>query len=121
MTERVVQFGDGNSLVGVLSEPAAGMKPGSRPAVILLNAGTLHRVGPHRVYVRIARVLASEGFPVLRFDLSGLGDSAPRRDNVPYRESTLRETRDAMDCLAGQGVGRQFLLMGFCEGADIAF
>lgn len=120
MRERVVQFGDAASLVGVLAEPSGDVAPG--PTVILLNAGTLHRIGPHRIYVKIARALVAQGFPVLRFDLSGLGDSLPRRDNLPYQESSLRETQAAMDFLSNAGgATRQFILMGFCGGADVTF
>jgi pimeloyl-ACP methyl ester carboxylesterase len=91
------------------------------PAVVLLNAGTLHRIGPHRVYVKIARSLAQEGFAVLRFDLSGLGDSASRRDNLPYVLSTIRETREAMDCVSRETGAQEFVLAGLCGGADLAF
>jgi len=119
MKETVVQFGDARSLVGVLAEPSEGAA--SRPTFILLNAGTLHRIGPHRVYVKIARALATVGFPVLRFDLSGLGDSLPRRDNLPYPASSVRETREAMDFLRSADPTRHFILMGLCGGADVAF
>jgi pimeloyl-ACP methyl ester carboxylesterase len=119
MNERVVQFGDAHSLVGVLAEPSDGAA--GRPTFILLNAGTLHRIGPHRVYVKIARALATAGFPVLRFDLSGLGDSLPRRDNLPYAASSVRETQEAMDFLRSADATRHFILMGLCGGADVAF
>jgi pimeloyl-ACP methyl ester carboxylesterase len=116
--ERIVQFGDGHSLVGVLAEASS---DAAQPTFILLNAGTLHRIGPHRVYVKIARALAAAGFPVLRFDLSGLGDSLPRRDNLPYTASSVRETQDAMDFLHTETPARHFVLMGSCSGADVAF
>jgi pimeloyl-ACP methyl ester carboxylesterase len=121
MNERVVQFGDGTCLVGVLSEPDGAASAVRLPAVVLLNAGTLHRIGPHRVYVRIARSLAQEGFAVLRFDLSGLGDSPPRSDNLPYVLSTIRETREAMDCVTRETGAQEFVLAGLCGGADLAF
>jgi len=119
MNERVIQFGEAKSLVGVLAEPSGGVAQG--PTVILLNAGTLHRIGPHRVYVKIARALAAAGFPAFRFDLSGLGDSLPRRDNLPYAASSVCETQAAMDFLYADNATRQFILMGFCGGADAAF
>lgn len=121
MNERVVVFGKEGSLAGVLAEPEAGRGSAERPAIILLNAGTLHRIGPHRVYVKIARRLVEAGFPVLRFDLSGLGESPPRRDHLPYHESTVRETQDAMDFLSAETGARLFVPIGFCGGADVAF
>lgn len=121
MRERVMDFGAATRLIGVLHEPDAAAGGSELPVVILLNAGTLHRIGAHRVYVRIARCLAAEGFPVLRFDFSGLGDSPPRRDNLPYADSTIRETRDAMDHLGRELGARAFVLAGTCGGADLAF
>lgn len=72
ITETAHVFGEG--LVGVLSRPRQIVA--GRPAVILLNAGLVQRSGPFRVYAQLARALASCGFVVLRFDLSGRGDSA---------------------------------------------
>ena len=116
--ERALLFGDSKSLTGVITEPAAPPDP-SRPAVVFLDAGVLHHVGPNRVHVRLARELAREGFLSLRFDFSGLGDSRPRRDAVPFVESVVAETRAAMDVLAARGA-RSFLLFGICSGADAA-
>jgi pimeloyl-ACP methyl ester carboxylesterase len=88
--------------------------------VLLLNAGMLHRVGPNRVHVRLARRLAAAGFVVMRFDYSGIGDSRPREDALPFAASAVEETRQAMDFLAeSRGVTR-FVLFGICSGADNA-
>ncbi len=71
--------------------------------------------------VEIARRLADLGVPTLRFDLSGIGDSGPRRDRMPFRESLFVETREAMDLVEDRlGVDR-FVLLGLCSGADQAF
>jgi hypothetical protein len=116
--ERALLFGEAKSLAGVVTEPALPSDP-ARPAVVFLDAGVLHHVGPNRVHVRLARELAGEGFLSLRFDFSGLGDSRPRRDAVPFAESVVAETRKAMDVLAARGA-RSFLLFGICSGADAA-
>jgi hypothetical protein len=116
--ERALLFGETKSLTGVITEPASPPDP-ARPAVVFLDAGVLHHVGPNRVHVRLARELAREGFLSLRFDFSGLGDSRPRRDAVPFAESVVIETRKAMDVLAARGA-RSFLLFGICSGADAA-
>ena len=120
MRERTLVFGDAKSLVGVITEPAPKDAVRGQPAVILLNARILHRVGPHRVDVRLARRLAEAGFLVMRFDYSGIGDSRPRVDNALFARSALAETRQCMDFLAAsRGVGG-FLLAGICSGADNA-
>lgn len=119
--EKALLFGSGKSLVGIVTEPAeGGPAAAERPGVIILNAGVLHRVGPNRVHVQMARTLAQAGFAVLRFDLSGIGDSRPREDNIPFAEAALRETREAMDFLATSRGVRTFVLMGICSGADNA-
>ena len=69
MTEEAVLFGTTQSLVGILSQPPREEAPRGLPAVILLNAGIVHRVGPNRLYVRMARELAAgvPGLPVRLF------------------------------------------------------
>jgi len=119
MKEDAIQFGASKSLVGVVSDPAD--NGSSRPAVILLNSGIIHRIGPNRLYVTLARRLARAGFVTLRFDSSGIGDSVSRRDHVPFQRSSVLETQDAMEYLAAtRGVSR-FLLAGICTGAVVAY
>ncbi|HHO68021.1 MAG TPA: alpha/beta hydrolase, partial [Gammaproteobacteria bacterium] len=73
MKERVVTFGPERNLVGVLTQPDQ-VRP-DLPVLVFLNAGLLHRVGPYRMHVDLARQLAARGYASLRFDLSGRGDS----------------------------------------------
>ncbi len=121
MTEHVVVFPEASeSLVGVLTE-AEESGDRSRPAVIFLNAGLIHRIGPNRLYVRIARELARRGFSSLRFDLSGIGDSLPRTDGLPLRAAALRDVQDALDFLSATRALSSFILIGLCSGADLAF
>lgn len=109
----------GESLVGVLSRPRQIAE--GRPAVILLNAGLVQRSGPFRVYAQLARALASCGFVVLRFDLSGRGDSANAVGASPGPVLKQQEADAAMQLVTGlTGVDR-FVLSGICSGADDAF
>ena len=73
MKEHAIVFGREATSVGIVTEPAAKHTSPSLPAVVILNSGVIHRVGPNRIYVALARDLAALGFPVLRFDLSGIG------------------------------------------------
>jgi hypothetical protein len=118
MREHFVTFGPGKSLSGILTEPA--VATALRPAVLLLNAGLLHHVGPNRLYVTLARRLAAAGLPVLRFDYSGLGESEPRRDETPLVQSMITEGIAAMDFLTASGVADRFVPMGLCAGAENA-
>lgn len=117
LKERAVRFGPGARLVGIETLPAEGRDDPSLPAVILLNAGVVHRVGPHRMTVYLARRLAESGFHVLRYDRSGLGDSQPR----PCGKATgaaIADGQAAMDYLAATSGRRRFVFGGLCSGAD---
>lgn len=119
MNEEAIRFGPQRSLVGIVTTPAAA-PISTLPAVVLLNPGLMHRVGPNRTYVQIARALAAQGFTVLRFDFSGMGDSRPRPDHLPYLQSAPAEARTAMDWLAEHHAAQRFILIGHCSGAGIA-
>jgi pimeloyl-ACP methyl ester carboxylesterase len=83
----------------------------------MLNAGLIHRAGPNRLYVRIARALAAAGYPALRFDLSGRGDSDVRRDGSSFLHSSVAEARAVMDFVQKTTGFDRFVLMGICSGA----
>jgi len=113
--ETVESFGRHGSLAGILTRPlgAEGVMP-----VVLLGAGIIHKVGPSRASVELARLLATAGHPVLRFDLSGIGDS-PRVDEPAMDRTAVLDIKDAISLVtervdAPGGVA----LVGFCSGAD---
>ena len=117
--QRVVKFGSATPLAGVLAEPPSGVA--KQPvAVILLNSGILHHVGANRLHVQLAHRLAAAGFASFRFDLSGIGDSEARRDELSFEQSSPLETRDAIDYLERAHGVRRVVLMGLCSGADVA-
>lgn len=121
MNERVILSGRQCSLVGIVTEPTEAVNGESPPGVIILNAGIVHRVGPSRISVKLARRLADMGFHVTRFDHSGKGDSDVRRDQAPFLESSIEEARDIMDDLTRQTGIERFILVGLCSGAVTAF
>jgi pimeloyl-ACP methyl ester carboxylesterase len=120
MREEALLFGKTRSLVGIITDPPEAERGKHLPAIILLNAGIIHHVGPHRLYVKMARSLAAMGFVVFRFDLSGVGDSTVRADNLPFEKSAVSETQEAMDVLSTARGTEHFLLSGICSGALIA-
>jgi pimeloyl-ACP methyl ester carboxylesterase len=119
MNETAVCLGSGDVLVGVLTEPDFPVD-GDVPAIILLNAGIVHRSGPSRMYVEIARRLAARGYPSIRLDLAGIGDSDSRQENLTDQEGNERDVRLAMDFLQSRLGTQRFLLGGLCSGADIS-
>ncbi|MGK5037824.1 hydrolase 1, exosortase A system-associated [Janthinobacterium sp. LB3P118] len=101
-------------MVGILSLPAV---PGPR-GVLIVTGGPQYRAGSHRQFVLLARALAAQGLPVLRFDLRGMGDS----------EGSTRDYRAAGPDIAGAlaqffaavPVLREVALWGLCDGATAA-
>ncbi|NYZ12591.1 alpha/beta fold hydrolase [Azospirillum sp. RWY-5-1] len=117
--ERPVRFGAMGRLFGVLCTPAA---PTDRPALLFLNSGITHHVGSGRAAVEFARRLAVQGFPSLRIDVAGIGDSESPPDGVDnrlYRRDSLPDVLAAVDWLAAQGFGR-VVAVGLCAGAALA-
>lgn len=120
MTETACRFGEGDRLSGMLGRPDAGDAGMARPAVLFLSAGLLHKVGPYRLHVDLARLFNTLGFPTLRFDLGGIGDSRPPVDPLPAEQSAVSEVQAAID-FAEQALGvHHFILFGLCRGAEVA-
>lgn len=114
--EQALLLGRRNSLVGIVAQSAAA--PLKDLGIVILNSGIIHRVGPNRLFVRLARLLAAEGYLVMRFDLSGIGDSEARADGLAPLEAALADIREVLDSLeATRNVGR-VILVGLCSGAD---
>lgn len=120
--EHAALFGANRGLVAVVTDGQRSAEPGTTPlGAIWLNAGVIHRVGPSRLHVRVARELASGGWIATRFDHSGVGDSPGRRDGLSFSESAIAEVREVMDSLQHtHGIDR-FVLLGLCSGAVTAF
>jgi dienelactone hydrolase len=93
-------------------------------AVILFNTGAGHHVGPHRLYVPLARDWASHGHVVLRFDLGGIGDSVlPPGNEKAYNETEymVQDAREAIAFIRREAPGRNVIAVGLCSGAWLAF
>jgi hypothetical protein len=88
------------------------------PSFIILNAGVLHRVGPHRLHVILGRRIAARGFASLRLDLGGIGDSIASSDATTFRDSAVADTRAAMTGVTEMLGTARFVLFGVCAGAD---
>ncbi len=124
MREKAVLFGPERSLVGVWTEVRAEARAsavrGAVPAVIIINSGLVPHTGIWRLHVRLARALAQRGFPSLRFDLSGIGDSGAPREGLPLAESVRRDI-DAAVAYARDTQGMERIVtLGLCSGAHDA-
>ena len=117
MQETVCKFGQDGGLLGILTTPDEAVKKSDAPIALILNAGIVHRVGPFRMNVDLARELASQGFSAMRMDLSGLGDSAPRTGKLDNEDRAEQDVSDAMNYLTEKTGVREFVLLGLCSGA----
>ncbi len=120
LTEEPLHFGEGGRMLGILTLPAA--PPGNArelPVFVFLSAGILHRVGPRRLYVHLARELARMGFSSLRVDLAGVGDSTPR-SGLTTEQSVRADYQEIVSVLESR-LGRLSLVVGgLCSAADNA-
>jgi exosortase A-associated hydrolase 1 len=115
IVERALAFDcEGERLVGVVAETEA---PGEVGVVILVG-GPQYRVGSHRQFLLLARRLASEGIPVLRFDYRGMGDSTgvargfeAVSDDIAAAVEAFRKACPAV---------RRIVLWGLCDAASAA-
>lgn len=122
MRERVISIGQGNPLVGILSQPEPAAVSNPELAVILLNSGVIHRVGSCRLSVTLARaIVETAGLLTLRFDFSGIGDSEARRNTLTAAEAAVDEVLEAMDYLAREKNIKHFVLYGLCSGAYASY
>ena len=117
--DQAVTLGRRGTMVGIVTQPVNHV-PGELPAFVILNTGLIHRIGHHRMFVTLARRLAAAGHQVLRFDLSGIGDSESRGEALSPLESTLADIGEAIEWIAKTGGARRFILLGLCSGADHA-
>jgi dienelactone hydrolase len=118
MIEVPLTLGPEQNLVGVLTPPIG---PRKRLAVLLLSAGVVHRIGPHRNSVKLARHLAQQGYTAVRFDNSGVGDSRLPLDAAPFRQQAVRDIQLVMDYLEREHDLRACALYGICAGAANAY
>jgi pimeloyl-ACP methyl ester carboxylesterase len=116
IVERAVSFGLNESMIGIVTEPTRPVE--NLPSVVAINGGVLPRSGRGRIYVTLSRRLAALGYRVLRFDMSGIGDSLSRGDGLPPIEAAIQDINDALDWFVGDK--GPVVLMGLCDGATLA-
>lgn len=117
-TEKAIAFGAENALVGTITIPGLGADTESDLGFIFFNAGVVHRVGPHRINVKLARAVARLGIPSIRFDLAGLGDSGRQGmdSRLSYGQQAAVDIYAAIDALAAHTQAKRFVLCAICSG-----
>jgi len=114
-TEQAVTFDcEGETLIGIVSVP---QRP-SRTGVLIIVGGPQYRAGSHRQFVQLARRFADRGFPAMRFDYRGMGDSG---GTLRSFEAVSEDIDAAIAAFrrACPGVN-QIVLWGLCDAASAA-
>lgn len=104
----------GHTLAGVVHEPSGPAAAG----VVVVVGGPQYRAGSHRHFVQMARVLAAQGFAVLRFDPRGSGDSGGTPRSFECLDEDIGAAIDAL--LRHAPHLGQVVLLGLCDGASAA-
>jgi exosortase A-associated hydrolase 1 len=104
----------GCRLYGIIGLPAT---PNPR-GVLIVTGGPQYRAGSHRQFTLLARDLAQAGFPVMRFDYRGMGDSEGEQRG-------FEDIGDDLDCALREFFAsvpdlRELVIWGLCDGATAA-
>lgn len=109
----------GTRLQAVWQGPDPAAPPVGRKA-LFLSGWSGCRLGPHNVFVELARELARDGVASLRLDFGGRGDSAgdPREALIA---SMVEDARTALAWMRGQDpVDAPMSILAICSGCKVA-
>ncbi|WP_421862675.1 hydrolase 1, exosortase A system-associated [Motiliproteus sp.] len=111
--ERAVRFeSSGRQLSGVLHGADS-----ASIGVLIVVGGPQYRVGSHRQFVHLARDLAGRDIPVMRFDVTGMGDSEGDKKTFDQLDDDIAA---ALDCFCAEAGLERVVLWGLCDGASAA-
>ena len=102
------------NLLGIVSCPELASDCG----VLIIVGGPQHRVGSHRQFLLLAWRLASAGYPVLRFDVRGMGDSDGTACSFDEVSADIGAAIDAFQKACP--TLRHVMLWGLCDAASAA-
>lgn len=104
---------EGSSLIGIAHRPT---KPKSRGILAIVAGGPQYRGGCCRQLVQMARALSAEGYPVMRFDYRGMGDSSGVFLGFQHIEADLRAALAAFKQAVPEL--QEVVLWGGCDAAS---
>lgn len=101
-----------DQLLGIVTLPEAPKKTG----VLIIVGGPQYRVGSHRQFLQLAHRLGQAGYPVMRFDYRGMGDSTGVLHGF---ETVSEDIASAINVFQRQCPKvDNFVLWGLCDGAS---
>lgn len=113
ISERAVVFSCvGEQLLGIVTQPELAGHTG----VLIIVGGPQYRVGCHRQFLLLSRALAAAGYPAMRFDYRGMGDSTGDLRTFETVEADIAAAIEAFTA-ACPGLQR-IVLWGLCDAAS---
>jgi exosortase A-associated hydrolase 1 len=104
----------GEWLTAILSPSASPARRG----VLIVVGGPQYRAGSHRQFALLARALAAQGIPAMRFDYRGMGDSSGQARAFEDVDADLRAAIDHfMTAVPGL---QEVVIWGLCDAASAA-
>jgi exosortase A-associated hydrolase 1 len=113
--QRALRFScHGSNLVGIVDVPDRPLPRG----VLIITGGPQYRVGGHRQFTLMARMLAARGLPVMRFDRRGMGDS----EGEPRAFDTIDDDIQAAmkEFFMQMPEMKEIVIVGLCDAATAA-
>jgi uncharacterized protein len=105
---------EGERLYGILHNTEAPRGYG----VLIVVGGPQTRVGSHRQFVLLARSLAANRIPVMRFDHRGIGDATGNARSFQFIDIDIRRAIDIM--IEQQPQIGKVIIWGLCDAASAA-
>lgn len=106
---------EGEQLIGIVATPRV---PVGEIGVVIVVGGPQYRAGSHRQFVLLSRYLAEQGWPCMRFDYRGMGDSTGVQRGFEQIDADIKAAIDTF-MLQSPSVKR-VVLWGLCDGASAA-
>jgi exosortase A-associated hydrolase 1 len=115
MSEIAITFSAGDcSLLGIIHQA----EPVTDVGVLIVVGGPQYRVGSHRQFIQMARMLCLNGISCFRFDYRGMGDSQGNKVTFDNIDLDIRAAVDAF--IAKQPDLKKIIIWGLCDAASAA-
>lgn len=102
----------GKELLGIIVMPEQAATTG----VIIVVGGPQYRAGSHRQFLLLSRFLAEAGYPAMRFDFRGMGDSTGDLRDFEAINEDIEAAIDAFKANSPQV--ERVMLWGLCDAAS---
>lgn len=115
LSEQAIVFPcSGEQLIGIVACPKQFAKTG----VLIVVGGPQYRAGSHRQFLLLSRALAAAGYPSMRFDYRGMGDSTGELRNF---ENVSEDISAGVDAFMAAVPGLHCVVIwGLCDAASAA-